>query len=140
MSNIIESIVVNAGIARAFDVIANVADYPKFVPEILAVTIERKSATSITATFKINLIVTSEYTLKFTLKKPKKIIWELVKGNHIESNNGSWILEPINKSKTRLIYSVDMEFGWLVPKSVITTLIESHLPKMLKNFKKQIEK
>ncbi|PIR17525.1 MAG: cyclase [Deltaproteobacteria bacterium CG11_big_fil_rev_8_21_14_0_20_49_13] len=139
MPAIKRSITVNASPKEAFDVVSDFESYPKFLPEILDATVIKKNSKEIVVRFKVELLLKSEYTLKFHLKHPSLISWELVKGDNMKSNTGEWSLEPEGKNRTKLTYSVEVQFGWLVPKAVAEKLIESHLPKMLKNFKTRID-
>ena len=123
-----------------FKVVADFESYPDFLPETKEVAIEERQGTTVIASFKVNVIKTIHYTLKFKLQSPKKLSWSLVRGDLFKSNNGSWTLEPVDGGKaTKAIYSVDVDIGLLVPGAITRLLVGSNLPKMLTRIKERAE-
>ena len=58
----------------------------------------------------------------------------------MKSNEGSWKLEKISDDKTKAIYTVEVGFGWLVPKQIAEQLTKVNLPQTLAAFKERAEK
>ncbi len=139
MPKVSKSVTINAAKNRVFDVVTDYAAYKDFIPEIESVEIVKKGASSTDVSFEVNLVVRTSYTLRFKPKKYQSVDWSLVKGDYMKSNSGSWNFSSVGVNKTRLTYSTEVEFGWLVPSSVAKALIEDNLPNMLRLFKKRIE-
>lgn len=140
MTKVSRSITINASPEKAFEVITDFENYPQFLPEVKDVVIGNESAKGAVVSFTMHMVKSVKLTLKFKLSKPTTVSWELVQGDMMRSNSGSWKLTKLSGNKTKATYSVDVEFGLLVPNSLGTALIENNLPGMLKNFKKRIEK
>lgn len=140
MNGVEKKITINASQEKAFKVISDVEGYPGFLSDMEEVTVEKKSTKEIVASFTLQLITKIKYTLKIRLDKPNSISWTLVDGQMMKANTGSWKLKKISANKTEATYSIDIKLGALVPKSIVNTLVESNLPRMLKSFKKRIEK
>lgn len=117
----------------------NLEGYPEFISELEEVIIERRTKNKMIASFIMNYIKRVKLELEFTLKRPEIISWKLISGQMIKKNNGSWKLSMLNRQKTRAVYSVDIEFGAFVPRSIAGALVKKNLPEMMKSFKRKIE-
>lgn len=139
MNGLTESIVINASQEKVFKVISDFESYPEFLPEIEEVQIEKKTAKQVIAKFTLNLMKRISYRMKMKINKPDGISWELIDGDILTQNNGSWKLKKISTRKTEAIYSIDVKFGSFVPSFISNMLINNTLPQMLENFKDRIE-
>jgi len=139
MSEVKKSIEINSPIEKVFKVISDFKKYPKFLPETKDVIIERSTKKKVIASFSLQLFSKINYTLDITLTEPTRISWKMTKGQMMKKNSGSWAFKKISPRKTKATYSIDIEFGALVPKSISDMLVENSLPKMLNNFKKRVE-
>lgn len=139
MGQIKKEITINASAKNIIKVIADFKNYPTFYPDVLKASVIRKTSKEIDVEFKIDLLITSTYTLRFRFHK-LDIEWKMVEASSfVKKNNGEWIIEELAKNKSRVRFSTEIEFSWLVPKDTAMSLIEEHLPKMLKNLKKTAE-
>lgn len=139
MTKVSRSIIINSPIEKVFDVVSNFAVYPEFLPETKNVTIEKKTPTEVVAEFTLKVMTNIRYTLKLKLKRPSSITWNLVEGQMMKHNDGSWKFKKLAGGKTQAVYSIDVGFGLFVPKGISDLLVDSNLPTMLSNFKKRIE-
>jgi hypothetical protein len=57
----------------------------------------------------------------------------------MKDNKGGWVLEDLGNGTTKATYSIEVEVGMLVPKTIVNGLVDSQLPRLLENFKKRIE-
>jgi hypothetical protein len=57
----------------------------------------------------------------------------------MKDNKGGWVLEATPDGKTKATYTVEVALGLLVPKALVTAMVESSLPKMLESFRKRVE-
>jgi len=121
-----------------FEVIADFESYPEFLKTISAVTTTKK-AENVIAEFKVFIVKTISYSLDFRMSKPERMDWSLVKGDMMEKNSGAWILEVISPQLTKCTYQIDVEFGWLVPKTIVEILTEVQLPEVMSGFQNRVE-
>lgn len=139
MTAVSQEIVVETPIDSAFDVIADFKNYPKFLKEMTSVKVLKSTKTSAEVSFTLNLIKKVEYTLALTLKAPTTIAWKLKSSDSLRKNVGSWKLKKLDAETTEATYTIDVEFGMMVPGFISKMLIGSSLPATLKAFKKRIE-
>ena len=127
---------------KFFDVIADVAAYPRFLAGLgmVSVNVDQDQGDTKVVTHSVKKLgKTVSYTLRYQLDKPKKLSWTLVKGQMMSQNDGSWVLEEAGEGRTRATYTVEAKFGMLVPKSLVKIMISRELPDMLEAFKKEAE-
>ena len=118
-----------------FRAITEFNDYPKFLPEVVGVSVAPGgSDSSKKVTFELEIMKRFEYTLEFNIVEKREIGWRLVDSNFFKTNDGKWKLTPVDKTKTHVVYELDVAFGFLVPGWVSRKLTEINLPKMLDSF------
>jgi ribosome-associated toxin RatA of RatAB toxin-antitoxin module len=140
MISLKESIHINAPAEFIYKVISDFKNYPKFYPEVESAELIRKEGNEADVEFKVNIVISSHYTLRFNFKK-REIKWKMVEcSSYIKKNEGKWLFERLSANKTKVIFETEMEFSWLVPSQIGGSIIESHVPKILANLKKQSEK
>lgn len=134
------SIIVDIPPEKFFKVISDFESYPEFVSEVKRVKILERTENALKAEFEVFLIKTVKYTLNLNLKPPKELSWTLSEKGFFKQNDGSWELKPVEKGKkTDATYTVELSFGMLVPKPIVTMLTSQQLPQMLKRFKERAE-
>jgi len=138
MPKSVRSIVINAAPARCFQVITDFERYPQFVEELKTAKILKREPNFLRVEFAVKIIKEISYTLDLTTKPDQEVSWTMHKG-FFKKNIGGWKLKELGGGKTEATYEVDVEFGLLVPSSVVKMLQENNLPKMLQAFKKRIE-
>lgn len=131
-------IVMNVTPKTIYDIVLDFESYPEFLDDVKSVSV-KKSGKSLQATFEVSVIKSFKYTLKFTTVANKKISWELVEGDMLKKNNGSWIFEPEGKGKTHVTYNIEVDLGLFVPSMVTNKLVGKNLPTMMQKFKERAE-
>jgi coenzyme Q-binding protein COQ10 len=139
MASATRSIVINAPPERVFDVIADYEHYPEFLPEVKSIRTSARQGSQVDIHYEVDVMKRIKYTLRMTEDRPKGLKWTFVEGEVMKDNTGGWVLEAQPDGKTKAIYTVDVALGMLVPKALVTAMVESSLPKMLEAFKKRIE-
>ena len=139
MSAIKKTITINAPTGKVYETIVDFESYPDFMPEMKDAAIEKKTAKEMVVSFTLELFSKINYRLRIKLDKPKGLSWSLIDGQMMKSNDGSWELKSLAGGKTKAIYTIDVGFGPLVPKSISNLLVDKNLPEMLKNFKRRAE-
>jgi len=138
MAKASRSVVIDASPELCYQVVTDLAKYPEFVDELKAVKILSEQENKMRAEFTAKVIKEIKYTLDLTGEPGKVWKWTLVKG-FMKKNDGLWLFKDLGDGRTEATYEVDVEFGLLVPSSVVKMLNEVNLPKMLNAFKKRIE-
>lgn len=135
-----KSIAIKAPVKKIHQVITDFTSYPTFLEEIERAEVIKKSASSATAAFTMNMMQRIDYTLKFDLKKKDEIPWSLVEGDSLlKDNSGFWKIEEMEPGICDLTYHVNVDFNVWLPGSVVESLLNDHLPKMLEKFKERAE-
>lgn len=122
--------------ALLHDVIADYKKYPEFLDEIKGAKIVAQRPK--TVDFELELIKKFHYRLKFRETK-NEISWHLIESNLFKKNDGRWVLKEIDKEQTEAHYYLDIDFGFLVPKFIVSSLVEKDLPKMVSRFRKRAQ-
>ena len=134
-----KSIVIDAPIEKVFDVLTAYEEYPEYLSEVKGVKTSNRQGNQVEVHYEVDVIKRISYSLKMTEERPKKLSWTFIKGEFMKDNQGSWVLEPEGEGKTKVTYTVEMALGALVPKSIVSALVETSLPKMLDATKKRAE-
>lgn len=134
-----QDIEIKATPKQCYQVITDFKSYPKFLKEIFAIEVKKKTGETCAVTYHIKIIKDISYTLKMKGKPHERVEWSFVEGDFMRDNHGFWQLEEIKKGVTQATYNIDIKFGLLVPSLISKKLTENHLPTLLKAFKKRIE-
>jgi ribosome-associated toxin RatA of RatAB toxin-antitoxin module len=141
MGSASRSIEIDVAPEAFFDVLRDYASYPQFVPELRAVKVGPRAGEAVEVTYWLDVTLK---VFEFTLRHESnplhdRIEWRLVRGGEfMRRNSGFWNLERTPRG-TRATYTIDIDFGPLVPVNFEKTLAERGLPNMLANFKAHAE-
>lgn len=133
------SIVINAPVEKVFDTITAYETYPQFLTECKEVKTSNRQGNQVDVHYKIDLVKSLRYTLRMREERPSKLTWSFVEGEIMKDNQGTWVLEAAGEGKTRATYTIEVKLPMLVPKAIVSTLVDAGLPKMLEAFKKRAE-
>ena len=134
------SIVVNAPPDKVFDTIINYDRYPEWLPEVKKIRTSDRKGSEVKVHYEVDFkIKTIRYTILAREERPQRMTWSFVEGEVMKDNKGSWVLEPAGEGRTKVTYSVEVAVGPLVPKSILSTLVDQSLPNLLENFKRRVE-
>ena len=139
MAGATRTITINAPREKVFDVIADVERYPDFLPEVKSIRVSNKRGAEMDVHYQIDVVKTIKYTVHIKQEPPNRLSWTFVEGEFMKDNKGHWELEDLGNGTTKATYNIEVAVGALVPKSIITAMIDQTLPKMLENFKKRAE-
>lgn len=139
MAKTIQSIVIKAPAQACYDAIWDFARYPEFIDELKKVRILSADENVRCVEFNVKIVKEIKYSLDFTGHPHQEIHWTLHQG-FFKMNEGVWRLREVSPDRTLVEYEIDIEFGLMVPTSVIKILQENNLPKMLQAFKNRLER
>ena len=144
-SSITREITIAVPPEKLFDIIADYARYPEFVPAVKSSRPKRTGST-VDVEFELDLgVKTIRYTLRHVEERPRKVSWSLVASDWMKVSNGSWELTPEGEG-TRARYSVEIQIAKppLVPQSLVDRITDEltkvQLPRMLEAFKGRAER
>ncbi|MDP8225304.1 MAG: SRPBCC family protein [Candidatus Lernaella stagnicola] len=132
------SIVINASPQACYDVIWDCESHPEFLSELQRAKILDHRDDFVRAEFTVRIVKEIKYTIDLHGTPGASMSWKLVKG-FFKKNDGLWTLRDLGDGRTECTYDIDIEFGLMVPGSVVKMLQEQQLPKLLEAFKKRIE-
>ena len=134
------SIVVNAPPEKVYDIVINYDRYPEWLTEVKKIRTSDRKGNEVKVHYEVDFKVkTIRYTILVREERPQRMSWSFVEGEVMKDNKGSWVLEPEGEGKTKVTYSVEVTVGPLVPKSILNTLVDQSLPKMLEAVKRRVE-
>jgi len=139
MAGASRSIVFNATVEQCFAVISDYERYPEFLPEVKKITTSNRRGAEVDVHYHAEVVKLIKYTVHMREEAPKKVSWTYIDGEFMKDNKGGWVLEDQGNGTTKATYSIEVTLGALVPKSIVTALVDTQLPKLLENFKKRIE-
>ncbi len=129
---------------KLFDVIADYARYPEFVPGVKACRPKRAGST-VEVEFELDLgVKTIRYTLRHVEERPHRISWSLVSSDWMKISNGSWEFSP-EGAQTRARYTVEIQIAKpaLIPQALVDRVSDQltrvQLPRTLDSFKTRAE-
>jgi coenzyme Q-binding protein COQ10 len=140
MAGASRSIVVNAPPEKVFDIVIAYDRYPEWLPEVKKIRTSDRKGNEVKVHYEVDFkIKTIRYTILAREERPQRMSWSFVEGEVMKDNKGSWVLEPEGEGRTKVTYNVEVTVGPLVPKSILNTLVDQSLPKMLEAVKRRAE-
>lgn len=145
-SKVSKEMVVDVPVERFWEVVADYAAYPEFVPSVKAIRVVRTDKGVKDVEYEVDLgVKTIKYTLRHLEHAPTKMTWSLVKGEMMKVSNGAWELtNHAGKTLARYTVEVQVQKPPLVPQSIMDRvsdeLTKVQLPKTLDAFKARAEK
>jgi ribosome-associated toxin RatA of RatAB toxin-antitoxin module len=139
MAGATRSIVISAAMEKIFGIITDYERYPEFLPEVKRIRTANRRGNEVDVLYEADIVKTIKYTLRLKEEKPNKVSWSFIEGEFMKDNKGGWLLEDAGNGQIKATYNIDVALGALVPKTLVTALIDTQLPKMLEAFKKRAE-
>jgi ribosome-associated toxin RatA of RatAB toxin-antitoxin module len=130
--------VIDAAPRAVWDVVTDYTSYPKFFPEFKdAQVIDTEGAARIVE-FTCDYGKTMNYTLRIEHDETKLTTrWTYV-GGDLKDSKGGWSFQDAGPGKTKVLYDVDAQVGFFVPKFVVDKLTANNIPKMFEQLKAEV--
>src|SRR3989338_4009436 len=122
---------VSVSIQDFYAIVSDYERYPEFISEIKKAKIVSEKPKRVE--FTLELMKTFHYVLEFKEKSPSEVSWKLVESNLFQKNTGGWKLKE-KKDVLEATYTLDVEFGFLVPSFITNPMVKRDLPKMIERF------
>ena len=124
--------------SKLFSVITKYEDYPSFVEGCSRVEVTRGESGRARVVYFVNMIKEISYTLDhISDEATAEMSWSLVQSDFLKKNLGGWKIKPKGDSNCEVEYSVDIDFKFPVPGMILSRLVKSNLPSMIRNFEKR---
>jgi len=123
--------------AQLFDLVADVENYPKFLPWCVACRITRREGNVIWADLLVGFkMLREKFTSKVTLDGPRRIHVEYLHGPFRYLNN-HWIFEPLADGGCEIDFYIDFEFRSKVLQKLMGALFNEAVKRMVGAFEKR---
>jgi ribosome-associated toxin RatA of RatAB toxin-antitoxin module len=133
------TITINAPVDKCWAVISDYERYPEFLPEVKKIRTMNRRGNEVDVQYEAEVVKVIKYTVHMREEAPNKVSWSFIDGEFMKDNKGGWVLEDAGNGTTKATYTIAVEVGMLVPKTIVNALVDTQLPKLLENFKKRIE-
>lgn len=133
------TITINAPVDKCWAVISDYERYPEFLPEVKKIRTMNRRGNEVDVQYEAEVVKVIKYTVHMREEAPSKVSWSFIDGEFMKDNKGGWTLEDAGNGTTKATYTIAVEVGMLVPKTIVNALVDTQLPKLLENFKKRIE-
>jgi coenzyme Q-binding protein COQ10 len=121
-----------------FSVVADVKDYPAFVPWCTAAHIRRDSPQEIIAELEIGFGPFREsFTSQVTLDRPRQVLVRATEGGPLEHLTNSWTFTPVD-GRTRVDLVVDFQFKSHLLDHVANNMFHEAATRMMGAFESRV--
>jgi|SRR5580658_5178408 coenzyme Q-binding protein COQ10 len=121
-----------------FSVVADVKDYPSFVPWCAGAHIRRESPQEIIAELEIGFGPFREsFTSQVTLDRPRQVLVRALEGGPLERLTNAWTFTP-EGDRTRVDLVVDFQFKSHLLDHVANTMFQEAATKMMGAFESRV--
>jgi ribosome-associated toxin RatA of RatAB toxin-antitoxin module len=109
-----QSIVIDAGPSAIMAVIADFPNYPAWTGSVKKAEVleDGPDGRALRVAFTLDAgVVRDQYELTYVWSGETKVEWQLVKGQMMRAQIGSYLLEPIEGDRTRVTYSLSVDLA-----------------------------
>ncbi len=125
------------GADELFTVVADVRDYPSFVPWCTGARVRREDQTEVIADLVIGFGPFQEsFTSQITLDRPRQLLVHAIEGP-LEHLTNAWTFTPLG-SNTRVDFMIDFEFKQHLLDHVANGMFHEAATRMVSAFKSRV--
>jgi len=122
---------------QLFDLVADVASYPKFLPWVMGARIRSKTSDLLVADLMVGFKVFREtFTSKVTLERPNRIHVDYVNGP-LKYLHNDWVFTDVGDGQTAIDFFVDFEFRNRLFESMAGAVFHEAVKRMVTAFEKR---
>jgi len=137
-----KSIVANVPIADFYATVVDYLAYPQITDEVKSARIVSREGNVAIVTFTAKVLLKGfDYTVRM-VEDPINygMAWTIVSSSTLSQNRGSWQLEALSETQTRVTYENELGAKLWIPNSFINTLSAVVLPKVLRRWSEYAER
>lgn len=128
---------------RIWEHLLDYADYAEYLPRVRKVEkyLEEEDRIGLRLTARIVVRTIVQHVINTIDPDTRTITWALdhTRENDIRDTRGAWILVPHGGDKTVIIYAIDIDMGWRLPKWLENFMLRRDLPDFPLALKKHAE-
>ena len=126
-----------------FQIVTDYEKYHEFLAEVKRCKVLKTESAAGVATklveYRVSLMKEFKYELLMKEDSQKKQVqWSFAGGDLFKNLLGSWVLVD-EGGKCRATYSIEAEFGLLVPGPIAKALVSVNLPNMMSSYQKRVK-
>ena len=134
MPNIRETRELDYSAEQMFDLVADVASYPQFLPWVVAIRVRTNSETEMVADMMVGFKALRErFTSRVHKQRPERIMVEYVDGP-LSNLENSWRFEPLDGGRCRIHFCVEFTFRNRVFEALAGQYLDRAFRKMVGAF------
>lgn len=119
MHTVQRSVLVPYRCAQMFDLVADVARYPEFMPWCGGTEVQHRDEHGMQATIKISIAgIRQSFTTRNEHDYPDRIIFHLVNGP-FSSLTGNWTFQPLGEEGCKVLYTMQYAFSSRALEAVV---------------------
>ena len=141
MKSSTKTLIVNHNAKDLFDIVLDLEKYPEFIPWCKNMKIYSKNTKEIYADMYVfyKLILPQKFGSHVIFDKKKLFIDTIYIEGPLKDLKTNWKFDQINKSKTKLIFSVKFEFKRFIHQKIAETFYPLIENKMINSFKERAD-
>lgn len=116
-----------------YDVIVDYKSYPDFAEGVVGTRLIKTRDDGARVKFFVKMIREFNYTLDLYHDEPRRVWWNLVRGDLFEQMDGEWLLEQKGK-QLEVTYSLDVAPKLHIPKVIMKQLVGFNMPRVIQSF------
>lgn len=118
-----------------FRTVTDYLAYPEIAEEVKSARIISREGSVSIVEFTAKIMFRSfDYKLRMVEDAPHKMSWTFLSSNTLTQNRGSWTMEALGPSSTRVTYENELGAKSWIPDSFINALATVVLPRALKKW------
>ena len=122
---------------QLFELVADVENYPKFLPWCVACRVTRREGEVIWADLVVGFkMLREKFTSKVTLDRPRRIHVEYLYGPFHYLNN-HWAFEPLPEGGCEIDFYIDFEFRSKLLQKLMGAMFNEAVRRMVGSFEKR---
>jgi ribosome-associated toxin RatA of RatAB toxin-antitoxin module len=137
--------ILKASYDSLFKALSDYEQYPEFVEGCKTAVILEKNQVGEDVSAVVDYHVSMMKDIQYTLQQKSnlsagKVEWSLKSSPDLKKNTGSYALKKVSSDTTEVTLTMDIEFNFSIPSFILSKLVKTSLPGMLRNFEKRAQK
>ncbi len=135
----LQNIEVYAPPSVVYAVLTDFASYPKFVPHVLEIEVQKSELNHFVVHMELDLIRQFATTITLDGEPFSQLSWQSAASYPLLHNSGTWRILP-EGNVTRLEFKLALGVQGIMPPNIAKLLLEKALPNNLRAFKEESER
>jgi ribosome-associated toxin RatA of RatAB toxin-antitoxin module len=133
-----EEVVLDGEPRAVYDVVTDYEGYPRFFPEFRQATILDRDGGALVVEFTADYGKELSYTLRIEHDEARLATHWTYVGGDLKDSRGGWRFLDAGGGRTRAVYDLDVQVGFLVPKMIVQKLTRMNVPRMFDQLRAEV--